>query len=423
MSKKIGFWPSVTLVTGNMIGAGVFLLPATMAAYQGIGIIGWLLASAGAILLALLFGRLSKMYPKANGGPYAYSRIGLGDFAGFLVAWGYWISIWCTNAAIAVAIVGYLGAFLPSITASPLFSSLTGLFFIWFFTWINSKDIKTIGFVQVFTTVLKVVPIVFLILLGSFYVDFSRAFVFPFTSGTVFSDLTAVTTLTFFAFLGLESATVPSNSIHSPEKTIQKATIFGTLFTTALYLLSFIVIIGILPPDILAKSNAPFADTAYEIWGNTGKFIVAFGAVISTMGALNGWILIQGQIPAAAAKDNLFPKFFQKTNKHNSPILGIIFSSLLATILMLCNYSKTLVEAFAYMLKLSTLTVLLPYLFSIATFALAVRKMDSKALILACLAFLFSTWVVIGCGAEIVFLGFLLLILGIPAYVYLIIQK
>lgn len=402
-----------------MIGAGVFLLPASMAAYQGIGIIGWLIASAGALMLALIFGKLSKMYPHVNGGPYAYSRIGLGDFAGFLVAWGYWISIWCTNAAIAVALVGYLGAFFPVLTESLLLSSLTGLFFIWFFTWVNSKDIKTIGAVQVLTTVLKVLPIAFLILVGVFYVDFSKAFVFPFKSGSKLPDITAVTTLTFFAFLGMESATVPSNSISAPEKTIQKATLLGTVFTTVLYLLSFIVIIGIIPPETLANSTAPFADTAFEIWGETGKYLVAFGAVASTMGALNGWILLQGQIPASAAKDKLFPKLFQKTNKNGAPIRGIIFSSVLATILMLCNYSKTLVEAFTYMMKLSTLTVLLPYLFSIASFALLIKNSNKKSLLLAMLAFLFSLWIVIGCGAEIVFLGFLLLLLGVPAYVYL----
>ncbi len=419
MTKKIGFWPSLALVTGNMIGAGVFLLPATMAAYQGIGIIGWIIASLGALSLALIFGKLSKLYPKANGGPYAYSRIGLGDFAGFLVAWGYWISIWCTNAAIAVALVGYLGAFLPNITAHPLLASLTGLFFIWFFTWINSKNIKTIGAVQVLTTVLKIIPIAFLILVGIFYVDFSMAFVFPFTTGSILPDITAVTTLTFFAFLGMESATVPSNAISSPEKTVQKATLFGTLLTTVLYLLSFIVIIGIIPPETLANSNAPFADAAFRIWGTTGKYLVAFGAIVSTMGALNGWILLQGQIPASAARDNLFPKMFKKLNKNKAPIRGIIFSSILATILMVCNYSKTLVEAFSYMMKLSTLTVLLPYLFSIASFALAVKRADKKSLFLAVLAFLFSLWIVIGCGAEIVFLGFLLLLLGVPAYVYL----
>lgn len=402
-----------------MIGAGVFLLPATMAAYQGIGIIGWILASIGALTLALVFGKLSKLYPQINGGPYAYSRIGLGEFAGFLVAWGYWISIWCTNAAIAVALVGYLGAFFPELTGSPFLSSLTGLFFIWFFTWVNSKDIKTIGAVQVLTTILKVIPIAFLIIVGVFYVDFSKAFVFPFTSGSILPDITAVTTLTFFAFLGMESATVPGSSIKSPEKTIQKATLFGTVFTTILYILSFIVIIGIIPPETLANSTAPFADTAFEIWGNTGKYLVAFGAVASTMGALNGWILIQGQIPASAAKDSLFPKFFKRTNKNGSPILGIICSSVLATILMLCNYSKTLVEAFSYMMKLSTLSVLLPYLFSIATLALVVKKRNQKTLFLTGLAFLFSLWIVIGCGAEIVFLGFLLLLLGIPAYVYL----
>src|SRR5262245_25584687 len=108
---KIGLWTSTSLVVGNMIGSGIFLLPASLAPYGSISLLGWIGSSAGAVVLALLFSKLSTMIPNALGGPYAYTRTGLGDFAAFLVAWGYWISIWCTNAAITVTLVSYLTVF------------------------------------------------------------------------------------------------------------------------------------------------------------------------------------------------------------------------------------------------------------------------------------------------------------------------
>ena len=226
-----------------------------------------------------------------------------------------------------------------------------------------------------------------------------------------FESITAATTLTFFAFLGMESATIPSKGIANAEQIIKKATIYGTIFTAALYIISFLVVSSIIPPGALKNSSAPFADTANELWGGVGKMIFAWGAVIASLGALNGWILIQGRIPYSAAKDNLFPKIFAKVNRNDSPVIGIIISSILASALMMLNYSKSLVDAFSFMMKLSTLSVLTPYLFSIATFWIMINK-DKKSLknkanvLVALLAFMFSIWVIIGCGQEVVFLWF-----------------
>ena len=229
--------------------------------------------------------------------------------------------------------------------------------------------------------------------------------------------------MTLFAFLGMESATIPSDNIEAPETTIKKATIFGTGVTILVYLLSSAAIIGIVPPGVLENSNAPFADAAEAFWGRSAKYIVAAGAVISTAGALNGWLLMQGQIPLAAARDHLFPKIFGKTNKNGSPAMGIILSSLLVSVLMVLNYSKSTVEAYSFMILLSTLSVLTPYLFSTASYALFIfdknEKNRTKNLIIAFLAFCFSAWMVIGSGRDAVFWGFLLLIAGIPFYVLL----
>lgn len=422
--KKIGFWPTTALVVGNMVGSGIFLLPASLAAYGGISLLGWLVSACGAMLLAIVFGNLSRQAPNESGGPYAYTRITLGEFPAFLVAWGYWISIWSTNAAIAVALVGYLGVFFPVVANDPLVSITTGLGFIWGMTWINSRPMQTIGVVQLATTILKITPILFVGLFGFLYVQASGEFpAFNISGSSDMAALTATVTLTFFAFLGIESATIPSARIENPERTIRKATLVGTGATVFIYILSSAAIMALIPADVLATSTAPFADAAEQMWGIWGRNLVALGAVISTLGALNGWILIQGQIPMAAAQDRLFPKIFGRQNANGSPIIGIVISSVLVSILMSFNYSKSLVEAFTFMMLLSTLSVLTPYLFSLASYGLMVFKRDeegkTRKLTVAILAFAFSMWILIGCGHEVVFWGFFLLMLGIPFYVWL----
>ncbi|HEX6892333.1 MAG TPA: amino acid permease, partial [Chryseolinea sp.] len=369
-ASKIGLWTSTALVVGNMIGSGIFLLPAALGAYGAISLIGWICSSIGAVALALLFSHLSRMFPNSTGGPYAYSREGLGDFAGFLVAWGYWLSTLCTNAAIAVAFVSYLTVFIPVLSGNSFFSVGAGLSAIWFLTWINTRGIKTAGMVQVVTTVMKLTPLVLLAVVGVFYIDGNNFMPFNASEESAFNAITATTTLTLFAFLGLESATVPSENIRDPEKTIPRATMIGTALTIIVYILGSITVMGMIDPEQLQRSNAPFADAAALIWGDQARNWVALGAIVSTFGALNGWILVQGQVPLAASRDRLFPHIFRRQNKKNVPSVGIVISSVLISGLMMMNFTKGLNDTFRFMILLSTVTVLVPYLFSAASYGL-----------------------------------------------------
>jgi basic amino acid/polyamine antiporter, APA family len=419
---KIGIWTATSLVIGNMIASGLFMLPATLAVYGGVSLIGWLISGAGALCLALVFSWLSKIKPNATGGPYAYTRDGMGDFAGFLVAWGYWISVWCTNAAIAVAFVSYLTIFIPALSNNPFLSVGTGLSAIWFLTWINTKGVKEAGIVQVITTILKLAPLLIITLGGLFYLNPDHFIPFNVSSESNLSVITSATTLTLFAFLGLESATIPSGNIKDPEKTIPRATIIGTLLTTAIYFLGTVAVMGLIPPSELHLSQAPFADAAATIWGEGARYLVAGGAVISTFGALNGWILIQGQMPYAAARDKIFPKIFAKESKNGTPVTGIVISSVLISILMSMNFTRSLADTFTFMILLTTLTVLLPYLFSIISLVMLEykqKKLTSFKLIVSVLAFLYSMWAIIGSGEEIVYWGFILLMVGLPFYAWI----
>lgn len=425
-SKQIGLWTTTSLVVGNMIASGLFMLPATLGVYGGISLIGWVISGAGALCLAMVYSWLSKLKPVATGGPYAYTHDGMGDFAAFLVAWGYWISIWCTNAAIAVAFVSYLTAFIPVLGTNPILSVGTGLGAIWFLTWINTRGIKEAGIVQVITTVLKITPLVIITLGGLFFLNFDHFTPFNVSTESNLSAITSCTTLTLFAFLGLECATIPSGKVINPEVTVPKATVLGTLVTTIIYITSTIAVMGLIPPDSLHQSQAPFADAAASIWGDWARYLVAGGAVVSTFGALNGWIMVQGQMPFAAARDKLFPKLFAKENKNGAPAVGIVVSSILVSVLMSMNFSKSLADTYTFIILLSTLTVLVPYLFSIISFVMmgARKKMlNTTKYLVAALAFVYSMWAIIGSGEEIVFWGFVLLMAGLPFYAFIKIKQ
>jgi len=424
MSNNIGKWTSTSLVLGNMIGSGIFLLPASLAAYGGISLCGWLIASAGALLLAKVFASLSRIVPQ-SGGPYVYTRAGFGNFAGFLVAWGYWISIWCTNAAITVAMLGYLSVFFPILDERPPVAIALGLSIIWLLTWVNNRGIKNAGYVQLITTILKIIPLILITIVGLFFIKIDHFTPFNLSSETNFTAIIQTTTLTLFAFLGIESATIPAEHVDDAATTIPRATWIGTWVAIAIYILGSIAVMGIIPPEELQHSSAPFADAARVLFGSGAEYFVAAGAVISTFGALNGWLLMQGQIPLAAARDGVFPKFFGKLNRHKVPAAGIILSSILVSILMSLNYAKGLNKAFEFMMLLSTLTVLVPYLFSSASYMILSDTTHPiiwrrKSTWIGMAAFLFSIFAIIGSGAEVALWGFVMLMLGIPFYVWIL---
>jgi len=429
-SRKLGLWMSTALVIGNMIGSGIFLLPSSLAPYGGISLIGWFFTSVGAICLALVFAKLAAWVPRA-GGPYAYTRLGFGDFAGFWIAWGYWIAIWVGNAAIAIACVSYLEVFLPALRGNTLLTGIGAIALVWLFTWINCLGVKEVGVTQLLTTVVKIVPLVAIATVGLFWLNPNHFLPFNPSGEPAFSAVSSVAALTLWSFIGLESATVPAGDVENPARTIPRATILGTLITALVYILGTVAVMGVIPQTILANSGAPFADAARAMWGDWAYYAVGFGAVVSCAGALNGWTLLQGQIPMAAAGDRLFPQKFGTLSRRGVPAFGVIISSVLITLLLLLNYSgnRSLVEIFNFVILLATLTTVIPYVFcSIAEFIIFLRdpahlggrRRFRGSGIVAAIAFLYSVWAVYGSGAETVLYGFILLLCGIPVYVWLV---
>jgi APA family basic amino acid/polyamine antiporter len=413
-ARAIGFWTAAALVVGNIIGSGVFLLPASLAPYGGLAFGGWLISGAGAIMLAVVFARLSRLNPAA-GGIYAYSRAGFGDLAGFLVGWGYWTAVWSGCAALAVAFVGYVGAFAPGIAASPIAAAALAIAALWVVVAINVAGVREAGFVQIATTVIKLLPLIVIGGAGLIWFTPSNFAVpaaatpggFLGTTGTLF----AIASLTLWALLGVESATIPAAAVEQPDRTIPRATLVGTFVAVIVSVVSTAGVMGILRHETLTHTTAPFADAARQLFGDRAAGLIAIAAAISVLGALNGWTLLQGQLPVAVANDGLFPKWFGRLSKRGTPANATVAGGVLATLLILANYSRSLVSLFTFVIQLATLSTLVPYVFcSLA----ALMKPGGK--VVPILAFVFSMAAIYGAGPEVVFWGFILLLAGLPVF-------
>ena len=244
--KSLGLAACVAVVVGNMVGSGFYLSPAAVAPYGLLAVVMWIVMGIGAICLGLTFARLAAVVP-ATGGPYAYTRMAYGDFAGFLIAWGYWISVWASLPAIAFAFAGALMNLLPALNNKPMAIALT-LGAIWAVVGINLRGVKAAGLFAEVTTYAKLVPFVGIALVGLFYVQRENLSQFNPSGEPLLSAAAALAPLTMFAYLGLESATVPAGDVRDAARTIPRSTIIGVAIAAALYVLGTVVVLGTRPP-------------------------------------------------------------------------------------------------------------------------------------------------------------------------------
>jgi arginine:agmatine antiporter len=422
-AKSLGLAACTAIVVGNMVGSGFYLSPSALAPYGVLAIIAWVVMGAGAVCLGLTFARLASLAP-ATGGPYAYSRMGFGDFVGFLVAWGYWISIWASLPAIAVAFTGSLFKLVPNLGGRPVAVAVT-LAAMWLVVFTNLRGVKEAGVFAQITTWSKLVPFAAISIIGLLYVSPENLSQFNPSGQTLLASSAALAPLTMFAFLGLESATVPAGDVIQPERTIPRSTILGVLIAALLYILGTTAVMGVVPREQLVKSVAPFADAAQIMWGTWAAGVVGVAVMISSLGALNGWTLLMGQVPMAAAQDRLFPPLFGKVSSRGVPAVGIVCSAVLATVLILIQAmaASGFAAFYSLVVNLATMTAVVPYAFCALAVGLISRNggrdgQRPRIGAIEVIAFIFSIFTLYGCGPEAVLYGFVLLMLGIPVYVW-----
>jgi APA family basic amino acid/polyamine antiporter len=427
---ELGLMSSTALVIGSIIGTGVFTMPAVMAGAGTSSLITLAVIAVGAVLLGMMFGQLTKRVPNIDGGLYAYSRHEFGDFAGYLTAWCYWITCWAGNAAIVASWVLYVESLFgiedPSAWTN-LGIALTGL---WIPAAINLAGVRQMAWFQNLTVVLKFLPLLFVAIFGWFFVSSANFGPFNASGGSLYDGVGIAAGVALFSFIGVECASIAAGRVKDPRRNVGRASVIGTAASGLLYVLVTAVIMGLVPHDKLVDDGAPFVagiQSMFEGAGWVGK-AVALIAVISGIGALNGWTLVTAEMPFAAARDGLFPQSFAREDRKGTPWFGIVVSTIVASLLMAWSYSgETGLKVFTYLVYLSVVTVAIPYFFSAcAQLAFLVsrrRKVQgwnlARDLTIAGVSALFSLWVTFASGYQSVYQAMLLILVGIPVYSFL----
>jgi basic amino acid/polyamine antiporter, APA family len=418
-TRKLGIVMCTALVVGNMVGAGVFLLPRDLAPLGWNSVYGWLATIAGVLCLAIVFNRLGR--GRADGcAAYSYPASAFGPGTGFVVAWAYWISCWTVNATLAVAVVSNLSIIWPGLTA-PGVPVTVSIVLVWLFTLVNCLGVREAGKVQVLTTVLKLVPLVGAILVGAWLMATGGAAPVAHDSAPLAAGgIQSAATLALFAMLSFESAVVAGDRAENPERNVPRATMVGTLIAGVLYLFSCSAVTLLLPQTEVAASNAPFATFFATFVDPSVGAIVAGFAAIAALGALNGIILLQAEMPLALARERLLPAWTTRFNRFEVPYRVHIFSSGLATLLVLANYARSLAGLFQFMVLVTTSVTIIFYGVSAlaALKQMATGRLQASAgfAVIAVLAVAYSVWAFYGAGIEASLWSLAMTAAAIPVY-------
>jgi basic amino acid/polyamine antiporter, APA family len=408
-ARVLGLTSATGLVVGSIIGTGVFTMPAVLASAGTSSLIVLAVIAVGATLLAVLFGQLTRRVPNSDGGLYAYARHEFGDFAGYLTGWCYWVQAWAGNAAIVASWVFYVDALFGISHPSGMTNWGIALFGLWIPAAVNLAGVRQMAWFQNITVVLKFLPLLFVAVAGWFFVSKANFGAFNASGGSLYTAIGIAAGVALFSFIGVEVAAMTAKRVKDPRKNVGRASLLGTGVSALVYL--------------AARRRS---------WGwcrttRAGKLIAAL-AVVSGIGALNGWTLVTTEVSRAAASDGLFPRAFAWTDRKDSAWFGIVMAALLPSLLMLWRYnSSTGLTVFTELVDLTVVTVAIPYLFSACaqlTYLVSRRRrvqgwLLTRDLAIAAAGVLFSLWVTFAAGYSAVYQAMAVVLAGIILYAFL----
>jgi len=405
-------------VTGNMVGSGLFLLPATLGSIGGISVFTWGLATIGALLIAGVFARLGVLAPWA-GGPYAYARATMGRYFGFQTNYIYWISCWVGNVGIALAVTGYLAELFPALKPSMLSATTTSAV-IWIMVGANIAGPRIIGTIEAVAMLVGLAPVLAIGIFGWFYFDpdiFAASW--NVSGRSAFLAVPASLVLVFWAFTGLESAAVAVEVVENPRRNLPIAALGGVALAAVIYAVSCTVLMGIVPAKDLAESSAPFALVARQIFGPAVATLLILTTILKASGTHGGWTLVSAATAKAAAEDGAFPRLFGIVNSRGIPVRSLLAHGVLMTAAAFATISPTIGQQFSKLIDVSVVFSLTSYVYS-AIALIRLRPMDAPGAVrdrvMAVLAGLFSIWVIAASDATLLLVGTAILASSIPLY-------
>lgn len=452
-NNKWGLWILTTFVVGNMVGGGIFMLPANLAQVSSpLGsTIAWVATGLGVFMIALVFGNLAIRKPNLKAGPQSYaqnlfSSPKAGKVAGYSMAWGYWAANWAATASVIISFAGYLTTFFPIMQSKKVLFSLGSFeleygktitfiicsIMLWGIQWILSKSFNSAGKMNLMATITKVIGFALFIIFTLFIFDkanLGSAKEFVDASGKSFSlggQVNAAAIATLWAFIGIESAVMLSNRAKS-QRDVKTATILGLVISLVIYIGITLLTMGALSQEALRESQKPLVDALGEVIGSNGTYIMAILALISLFGSTVGWIVVSSEVPYQAAKNGLFPAVFAKTNKTGSPKNSLTITNVMTQIFLFSTISGTVTQAYNFAIVVATLAYLIPYLVSaIYQMKLVITGETYNVIsgsrlkdgIITVLAFVYSIWVIKTGTADMktFLLGIGLFVIGLILY-------
>ncbi|CAI8928342.1 arginine-ornithine antiporter [Pseudomonas zeae] len=420
---KLRLGALVALVVGSMIGGGIFSLPQNMAASADVGavLIGWAITAVGMLTLAFVFQTLANRKPDLDGGVYAYAKAGFGDYMGFSSAWGYWISAWLGNVGYFVLLFSTLGYFFPVFGEGNTVAAVIGAsVLLWAVHFLVLRGIKEAAFINLVTTVAKVVPLLLFVLIAvfAFKLDIFTADIWGIKNpdlGSVMNQVRNMMLVTVWVFIGIEGASIFSARAEK-RSDVGKATVIGFITVLLFLVLVNVLSLGIMTQPELAKlQNPSMAAVLEHVVGHWGAVLISVGLIISLLGALLSWVLLCAEIMFAAAKDHTMPEFLRKENANHVPVNALWLTNAMVQIFLII----TLFSASTYLslIYLATSMILVPYLWSAAYALLLAVRGESyegfaaerrKDLIIGGIALIYAVWLLYAGGVKYLLLSALL---------------
>ncbi len=394
-----------------------------MAASADVGavLIGWAITAVGMLTLAFVFQTLANRKPDLDGGVYAYAKAGFGDYMGFSSAWGYWISAWLGNVGYFVLLFSTLGYFFPVFGEGNTVAAVIGAsVLLWAVHFLVLRGIKEAAFINLVTTVAKVVPLLLFVLIAvfAFKLDIFTADIWGVKNpdlGSVMNQVRNMMLVTVWVFIGIEGASIFSARAEK-RSDVGKATVIGFITVLLFLVLVNVLSLGIMTQPELAKlQNPSMAAVLEHVVGHWGAVLISVGLIISLLGALLSWVLLCAEIMFAAAKDHTMPEFLRKENANHVPVNALWLTNAMVQLFLII----TLFSASTYLslIYLATSMILVPYLWSAAyALLLAVRGETyegfaaerRKDLIIGGIALIYAVWLLYAGGVKYLLLSALL---------------
>ncbi len=429
-ARTLGVTSATGLVVGSIVGTGVFTMPAVLAGAGTMSLLVLGVIAIGAMLLAVMFGQLTIRVPKADGGLYAYARHEFGDFAGYLTGWCYWVQAWAGNAAIVASWVFYVDALFGWSHVTGLQNWGIALVGLWVPAVINLVGVRQMAWFQNVTVVLKFLPLLFVGVVGWFFVHASNFGAFNASGGSLYNAIGIAAGVALFSFIGVEAAAMTAKRVRNPRTNVGRASIYGTVASAFLYVAVSAAVMGLVAHRGLVNNGSPFVAAFQGIFPHSawaGKLVAAL-AVVSGLGALNGWTLLVAETSRAVANDDLFPRPFAWTDRKDTAWFGIVVGAALPSLLMLWRYTTSSgLTVFTYLVDLTVVTVAIPYFMSaIAQLSYLVsrrRRVEgwllARDLMIAGASVLFSLWVTFAAGYQVVYQALVVILVGLVVYAFL----